>query len=137
MMRDENVDENPESWYMEGGIIFIDFCTPNIYRRLLFLVRLCPGENIVDSSIWVFIASMIATLDISKAVDDHGSVIEPKAGLGNPIFRIPDQFKSDMCPRSQEARWLFTAAFPIEIDISQPLGSSAQLFSRPTVYEWH
>lgn len=30
---------------------------------------------------------MLATLDISKAVDEHGNVIEPKVEFENPIFR--------------------------------------------------
>jgi hypothetical protein len=64
---------------------------------------------------------MIATLDISKAVDEHGNVIEPNVDFGNPIFRFadlhflheilvadtgrrtPDQFKCDMRPRSPKA----------------------------------
>ncbi|KAF5310107.1 hypothetical protein D9619_010511 [Psilocybe cf. subviscida] len=107
MMRDENVYENPEAFIPER---FLESVSPEEERRrdpknfvFGFGRRLCPGENLVDSSIWVLIASMIATLDISKAVDEHGNVIEPKVDFGNPIFRIPDQFKCDMRPRSPKA----------------------------------
>jgi len=31
---------------------------------------------------------MIATLDISKAVDEFGNVVEPKVDFENPIFRL-------------------------------------------------
>lgn len=31
--------------------------------------------------------SMIATLDISKAVDEHGSEIEPEVVFDNSVFR--------------------------------------------------
>lgn len=49
--------------------------------------RQCPGNKLVDSSLWLLIASMLATLDISKPVDDAGNVIEPKPVFENPIFR--------------------------------------------------
>ncbi|CAA7262539.1 unnamed protein product [Cyclocybe aegerita] len=40
--------------------------------------RQCPGMNLVDSSIWLVIACMLATLDVSKAVDERGNVQEPE-----------------------------------------------------------
>jgi hypothetical protein len=43
--------------------------------------------NLVDSSLWFLLASMLATLDISKAVDEHGNTIEPVVEFDNPIFR--------------------------------------------------
>jgi len=51
------------------------------------LLRQCPGLNLVDSSVWLLIASTLATLDISKAVDERGDVIEPEVKYENPIFR--------------------------------------------------
>ncbi|KAF8154735.1 cytochrome P450 [Crassisporium funariophilum] len=65
--------------------------------------RQCPGLNLVDSSVWLLIASMLATLDISKAVDEHGNTVEPVLEFENPIFRMPNQFKCDMRPRSAKA----------------------------------
>ena len=49
--------------------------------------RLCPGQHLVESSAWILIVSMLATLNISKAVDEHGNVLEPEVKFENPIFR--------------------------------------------------
>jgi hypothetical protein len=49
--------------------------------------QICPGRHLVHSSVWVLIASMMATLNISKAVDDHGNVIEPEVAFENAVFR--------------------------------------------------
>ncbi|KAF8880650.1 cytochrome P450 [Infundibulicybe gibba] len=65
--------------------------------------RLCPGSNLVESSVWLLIVSMIATLDISQPVDDHGNIIKPKVVFNNPIFRIPDPFKCNLRPRSEQS----------------------------------
>jgi len=71
---------------------------------------------------------MLATLDISKAVDEHGNAIEPVVEFDNPIFRrvvgssflscslilirndsplirfrMPNQFKCNIRPRSPKA----------------------------------
>jgi len=43
--------------------------------------------HLVESSVWLLIASMVATLKISKAVDEHGNVVEPEVKFENPIFR--------------------------------------------------
>jgi len=79
--------------------------------------------NLVESSIWLLLVSMMATLNISKAVDEDGNVVEPKIDFNNPIFRsgtpfpsrcdadvvgfcpfrIPDVFKCDIRPRSEQA----------------------------------
>jgi hypothetical protein len=43
--------------------------------------------NLVESSIWLLIASMLATLEISKAMDDEGKEIEPELKFENAVFR--------------------------------------------------
>ena len=54
------------------------------------VTRLCPGNHLIDSSVWLLIASMLATLDISKAVDEHGNTVEPVVKYDNSIFRHVD-----------------------------------------------
>ena len=43
--------------------------------------------HLVESSVWLLIVSLLATLKISKAVDEHGNVVEPELKYENPIFR--------------------------------------------------
>ncbi|KAJ7803147.1 cytochrome P450 [Mycena olivaceomarginata] len=59
--------------------------------------------NLVESSVWLLITAVLATLDISKAKDDFGNPIEPKIDFNNSVFRIPDKFQCDIRPRSEHA----------------------------------
>ncbi|KAG2126009.1 cytochrome P450 [Suillus bovinus] len=65
--------------------------------------RRCPGTHLVESSIWLLITSMLATLDIRKARDERGVEIEPVVKFENAVFRIPSPFVCDIRPRSEEA----------------------------------
>jgi len=107
ILRDERIYANPSAFIPER---FLEKVDPTTERRrdprnyvFGFGRRKCPGMNLVESSIWLLISSMIATLDISKAVDEFGNVVEPKVDFENPIFRIPNPFKCDIRPRSEQA----------------------------------
>jgi len=148
MLRNEKVYPDPHAFRPER---YLDPVTPELERkrnpknyvfgfgrrsvfRFFFSVtsqevvltlydRKCPGMNLVDSSVWLLIASLLATLDISKAVDEHGKIIEPVVQFENPIFRyvissfeslpdsivecfsfrMPNKFKCDIRPRSPKA----------------------------------
>ena len=39
--------------------------------------RLCPGNHIARSALWISAASILATFNLSKSVDKDGRVIEP------------------------------------------------------------
>ncbi|KAJ7148780.1 cytochrome P450 [Mycena crocata] len=63
--------------------------------------RRCPGVNLAESSVWVLMATVLATLDISKTKDNFGRPIEPKVEFNNAVFRLPDRFDCDIQPRSE------------------------------------
>ncbi|KAH9936920.1 cytochrome P450 [Amylocystis lapponica] len=65
--------------------------------------RVCPGRRFADASVWLAVASMLATLDICKARDTAGRAITP-SGVFNPGFAShPAHFVCDIRPRSQKA----------------------------------
>ncbi len=39
--------------------------------------RVCPGKSLADSFVWLAIATSLATVDISRALDDAGNEITP------------------------------------------------------------
>ena len=49
--------------------------------------QICPGRHLVHSSVWILMASFLATMDITKAVDANGKQIEPEVKYDNSIFR--------------------------------------------------
>jgi hypothetical protein len=49
--------------------------------------RRCPGNHVVESSIWLLIATMLAVLNIHKPTDERGVPVEPNVVFDNLIFR--------------------------------------------------
>ncbi|TFK21388.1 cytochrome P450 [Coprinopsis marcescibilis] len=106
MTRDEQLYPDPNAFNPERFLnIDSELKKQRDPRNIVFGFgrRLCPGNNIVDSSLWLLMTSMLATLDISKPVDDQGKVIEQPPVFDNPIFRIPNTFKCSIKPRSERA----------------------------------
>ncbi|KAJ7080694.1 cytochrome P450 [Mycena epipterygia] len=65
--------------------------------------RLCPGRHMATSSIWITVASILATFNIGKAIDDEGHVIEPSYEYVSGLISTPLPFKCSITPRSPEA----------------------------------
>ncbi|KAH9950731.1 cytochrome P450 [Amylocystis lapponica] len=107
MCRDEELFADPENFYPERYMEDVDEMTARRRdpRHYVFGFgrRRCPGVNLVESAIWAVIVSMIATLDISKSVDEHGDVIEPEVDYSNAVFRTPSPFECNIRPRSEQA----------------------------------
>ncbi|THH13309.1 hypothetical protein EW146_g6885 [Bondarzewia mesenterica] len=62
--------------------------------------RVCPGRFIARASIWITIASVLATFDISKAVDDDGKLIEPAEEYSSGLVSYPAPFRCQIRSRS-------------------------------------
>ncbi|KAJ7805524.1 cytochrome P450 [Mycena olivaceomarginata] len=71
--------------------------------------RICPGRHMAISSMWITIASMLAVFDITKAVDEHGQVIEPSYEYLSGVVATPRPFQCSIRPRSQDAVALIKA----------------------------
>ena len=54
---------------------------------ILTKCRLCPGRSFADSTLFLAIATMVATLDIGKARDAGGEEITPEESFLPGFFR--------------------------------------------------
>lgn len=108
ILRDEKIFADPSVFSPERYLEEVDAPTLKLRdpRNYVFGFgrRRCPGAHIAESSIWLLMASMLATLDISKPTDQSsGKPIEPTVEFDNPIFRTPNPFDCDIRPRSEQA----------------------------------
>ncbi|KAJ7037884.1 cytochrome P450 [Mycena alexandri] len=72
--------------------------------------RACPGRKFATSSMYIAIATILATFEISPAIDSNGNPIEPSAEYGSGMLRYPKPFECNIKPRSSEAATLITEA---------------------------
>ena len=92
ILRDESIYKNatefqPDRFVNEKDPKVLSMMEPRNYV-FGFGRRRCPGADLVESSIWLLLVSMCATLKISKPLEE-GKVIEPIAVYAeNAKFRL-------------------------------------------------
>jgi len=68
--------------------------------------RICPGRFLADDSVWIAIATMLATVTISNALDEHGNRIIPSTVVTEGLVSHPIDLKCRVTPRSRQAEIL-------------------------------
>ncbi len=90
MVRDPKIYPNPNVFNQERFLEEVDEQTAKArdVRNYVFGFgrRRCPGLFMIDSSLWIAVASMIASFDIRKAVDEFGNTVEPEVIYDNSVF---------------------------------------------------
>ncbi len=68
--------------------------------------RICVGKHLAEASMWIAIASVLATFDIEKAVGHDGKEIMPIVELTYGLTSHPKQFPCRFRPRNERAAQL-------------------------------
>jgi hypothetical protein len=96
MMNNEGDYPNPETFnperYLRDGDpdLSVRDPTPLVFG---FGRRICPGAHIANSLLWIIVASVLSTFNISKPIDENGVVIEPSVEYHSGIAFQPLPFK--------------------------------------------
>ena len=69
-------------------------------------MRVCVGSHLAEASVWIVVASLLATMNIEKAIGADGVAIIPEVELTNGLTSHPKQFLCSITPRSEQARKL-------------------------------
>ncbi|KAJ7897648.1 hypothetical protein B0H14DRAFT_344018 [Mycena olivaceomarginata] len=62
--------------------------------------------NSAEWSVWISAASILATFEISKSIDEKGVPIEPSGEYTSGLLCYPIPHQCDILPRSEAARAL-------------------------------
>ncbi|KAJ7748918.1 cytochrome P450 [Mycena metata] len=63
--------------------------------------RVCPGRHMARSSVWISVACILASFDITKALADDGETIEPTYEYLSEAVSAPAPFECSIRPRSR------------------------------------
>lgn len=63
--------------------------------------RRCPGMHLIESSLWLLMASLLATCEFG--LPGEGADPMPEIKFENAVFRLPSKFGVDVRPRSERA----------------------------------
>ncbi|KAI0720657.1 cytochrome P450, partial [Fomitopsis betulina] len=106
MSRDERMYDDPNEFKPER---FLDL-KPEVMERLdprKYVFghgrRICPGRFLGDSSIWLAMARITATFDITKVRDSIGREVTPPPDFLSGFARRPALFSCAIRPRSEKS----------------------------------
>jgi len=89
----------PERWQTKTKDE-VDACNPSEYA-FGFGRRQCPGKKFADTSLFLVIATIVATMNISKALDEHGNEITPPHAYTSGFSNCLKPFQCKIEPRSE------------------------------------
>ncbi|KIK50452.1 hypothetical protein GYMLUDRAFT_182718 [Collybiopsis luxurians FD-317 M1] len=72
--------------------------------------RVCPGRYMAENTVWLAIASVLATVTLGKAKDEKGNEIDIPGDFTNAVLRHPKPYQCSIVPRTPLARELILAA---------------------------
>ncbi|KAJ7146600.1 cytochrome P450 CYP621A2 [Mycena epipterygia] len=98
MALDERVYSDPASFYPERYLPTPVGKSEPYFTNTVFGFgrRICTGQYVADNSVWIAIATILASCTIANAVDEHGNIIVLKNVLTEGLIRqVNPQVVSD------------------------------------------
>ncbi|KAF9481679.1 cytochrome P450 [Pholiota conissans] len=93
---------NPERFLKDGAINFELQPDPVLTGGFGYGRRVCPGRHLATNTAWIAMTSILATYNISKAVDDEGVVIEPSIAFTDGLVSHAKPYQVQFTPRSTD-----------------------------------
>ncbi|KAJ7454135.1 cytochrome P450 [Mycena latifolia] len=99
----------PARWLKDGEL---DPTVPSIDPAFGFGRRSCAGKEMALKTIWLAVASILATFDIGDKLDASGAPIVPShETIATGFFIGPKDFQCSITPRSKDAELLVDSGY--------------------------
>lgn len=66
--------------------------------------RICPGQYLALSGVYIIMATLLSTMNMACPTDDQGERIPPRVSFSNGLSGVPDSFGCIIEPRSEQTR---------------------------------
>ncbi|KAI0753307.1 CyP450 monooxygenase [Daedaleopsis nitida] len=113
MSRDERVYPDPETFnpdrFMKNGKLNTEVQDPETFF-FGFGRRICAGRHFAQTSMYIMIASVLHTLIIDRAKDEHGQPIIPEVKMTDGILSYPTAYRYSIRARSPRHEAVVRAA---------------------------
>ncbi|KAF7334975.1 Cytochrome P450 [Mycena venus] len=105
MSLDESVYHNPKSFYPERFLPQpLGHGEPHFASSAFgYGRRICPGLHLAENSLWIAIATILATCNITNTLDEHGNIIVPECVMSEGADCHPIDFEYIVRSRSSAA----------------------------------
>ncbi|KZP06134.1 cytochrome P450 [Athelia psychrophila] len=88
--------------FIKDGKLNLEMGDPTEVGAFGYGRRVCPGQFMGMNSVWLTVVSILASMNITRAVDAHGNEIEPSGKQHGAIVHALLPFKCSFKPRSTE-----------------------------------
>ncbi|KAI0056400.1 cytochrome P450 [Artomyces pyxidatus] len=111
MLHDPNIYPDPETFQPERFLTEDGQCKddPALSALFGFGKRICPGRHLVDSNLFIFVASVLSVFTVGHAKDAQGNDIPVSAASTGALVSRPKPFQCSITPRDGKAEKLIVA----------------------------
>ncbi|CEJ86708.1 hypothetical protein VHEMI04182 [[Torrubiella] hemipterigena] len=105
MTHDESLYQNPDEYEPERYIPEAEGGRgePLPKGHFGFGRRICIGRHLAEASVWIFVARVLSTMNLKKAVDENGEEITPTVNLTSGLTSHPKDFPCRFEPRDERS----------------------------------
>lgn len=91
ILHDEKVYPEPEVFnperYLKDGALNLEMTDPTLIGAFGYGRRICPGRFLAQKSVWISVTSILASMNISCAIDEHGASIKPTGEIRGAMVK--------------------------------------------------